>query len=228
MRIFLLTMAFFLFAACDQAAPAAQTAAATTEAVPTVAVSLDAGMQTFTIVPEESSASYVANEDLFQGALDKYNLPLGNSTVTGTTNDVNGTLQIDLAAAELGDSQFTVDLVSLATGQNQRDSWIRDNALESNTYPVALFVPTQIVNPPADYQPGQEATFQLVGDMTIRDITNPLTFDVTATLSGDTIQGFGEAKSNMTDWGFDPPSFAGTLTVKDEFTIRIDFVARAQ
>lgn len=227
----LLLVAIFLLAACDQSAEqAAQTAAATatTEAVPTVAVSLEEGMQTFTIVPEESSASYIAGESLFQGALDKYNLPIGNAVVTGTTNEVNGTLQLDLAAAELGDSQFTVNLVSLVTGQNDRDKWIRDNALESNTYPLAVFVPTEIVNPPADYQEGQEATFQLAGNLTIRDITNPVTFNVTATLADGTIQGFAEAPSKMTDWGFEPPSFAGTLTVNDDFTIRVEFVARAQ
>ncbi len=229
--IALLLVTMFLLTACDQAAEqAAQTAAATatTEVVPTVAISVEEGMQTFTIVSAESSASYIVGEDLFQGALDKYNLPIGNAVVTGTTNDVNGTLQIDLAAAELGDSQFTVNLVSLVTGQNDRDNWIRNNALESNRFPVAVFTPSEILNAPADYQEGQEATFQLAGDMTIRDITNRLTFDVTATLSGGTIQGFGEARSKMTDWGFEPPSFAGTLTVEDEFTIRVDFVARAQ
>ncbi|MEZ4635277.1 MAG: YceI family protein [Caldilineaceae bacterium] len=157
--ITLLLVAMFLLAACDQSAEqAAQTAAATatTEAVPTVAVSLEEGMQSFTIVSEESSASYIAGESLFQGALDKYNLPIGNAVVTGTTDEVNGTLQLDLAAAELGDSQFTVNLVSLVTGQNDRDNWIRDNALESNTYPLAVFVPTEILNAPADYQQGQK------------------------------------------------------------------------
>ena len=230
--IVLLLVTMFLLTACDQAteqpAQPAATATATAEPIPTVAVSLEEGMQTFTIVSEESSASYIVNEELFQGALEKYNIPIGNAVITGSTIDVNGTLQIDLVAAELGESQFTVNLVSLVTGQNDRDGWIRDNALESNRYPTAVFTANELVNPPADYQLGQEATFQLVGDMTIRDITNPLTFNVTATLEGNTIQGFAEASSKMTDWGFEPPSFAGTLTVEDEFTIRVDFVARAQ
>jgi polyisoprenoid-binding protein YceI len=160
--------------------------------------------------------------------LDKYNLPIGMATVQGNTNQIEGTLQLDLATAELGPTRFTVDLVSLVTGQNDRDGWIRDNALESNRYPLAVFEATEIQNAPANYQEGQEATFQLVGNMTIRDMTNPMTFDVTATLQGSEIRGVAEANSQMTDWGFEPPSFLGTLTVENDFMIRVEFVARAQ
>jgi polyisoprenoid-binding protein YceI len=230
MRFQILLLSFFvlLLSACNNTPPVAQTAAATAEAAPTLAISVEEGMRTFVVVSAESEASYIANEDLFQGALDKYNLPIGRSEVRGSTNQIEGTVQLDLATAELGANRFTVDLVSLATGQNDRDGWIRDNALESNRYPLAVFEATEIQNAPTDYQEGQEATFQLVGHMTIRDITNPMTFDVTATLEGDTIRGFAEGRTQMTAWGFEPPSFLGTLTVQDEFTIRMDLVARAQ
>jgi len=32
----------------------------------------------------------------------------------------------------------------------------------------------------------------------------------------------------MTSLGFDPPDFANTLTVQDEFTVQIDFVAHEE
>ena len=227
-RILLLAIVVLLISACDNTQEVAQRATATAEAVPTLAVSIEEGMRTFIVVPEESQASYLVDEQLFQGALDKYNLPIGMATVQGNTNQIEGTLQLDLATAELGPTRFTVDLVSLVTGQNDRDGWIRDNALESNRYPLAVFEATEIQNAPANYQEGQEATFQLVGNMTIRDMTNPMTFDVTATLQGSEIRGVAEANSQMTDWGFEPPSFLGTLTVENDFMIRVEFVARAQ
>ncbi|MBX2998201.1 MAG: YceI family protein [Caldilineaceae bacterium] len=227
-QILLLSLVVLLLSACANTPPAAQTAAATAEAAPTLAISTEEGIRTFVVVSEESEASYIAEEQLFQGALDKYNLPIGLATVRGSTKQIEGTLQLDLATAELGPTRFTVDLVSLVTGQNDRDGWIRGNALESNRYPLAVFEPTEIQNAPTNYQEGQEANFQLVGDMTIRDITAPMTFDVTATLQGGEIRGFAEANSQMTDWGFDPPSFLGTLTVANDFIIRVDFVARAQ
>lgn len=227
-RVLLFAFVMLFISACNNAEEVAQRAAATAAAAPTLAISTEEGMRTFVVVPEESVASYIVDEELFQGALDKYNLPIGMSTVRGTTNQIEGTLQLDLATAELGPTRFTVDLVSLATGQNDRDGWIRDNALESNRYPLAVFEATEIQNAPANYQEGQEVTFQLAGNMTIRDITKPMTFDVTASLQGDEIRGVAEANSQMTEWGFDPPSFLGTLTVNNDFIIRVEFVARAQ
>ncbi len=68
-------------------------------------------------------------------------------------------------------------------------------------------------------------TFQLVGDLTVRDVTVPLTFDVTATLDGDTITGVAIADTLLSDFGINPPNFANTLTVQDAFQIRMELTA---
>ena len=73
---------------------------------------------------------------------------------------------------------------------------------------------------------GDEVQFKMSGDLTIREITQAVTFDVTATLSGDTITGVATVPLLMSDFGIEPPSFANTLTVKDAFTVQVDFVAR--
>ena len=66
----------------------------------------------------------------------------------------------------------------------------------------------------------------MIGDLTIRDITKSVTFDVTASLEGDTITGMASAPLLMSDFGIDPPNFANTLTVKDAFMVNVEFVAR--
>ena len=71
-------------------------------------------------------------------------------------------------------------------------------------------------------------SFQLVGDLTIREITQPAIFDVTASLSGDTLNGVATTRLKMSDFGIDPPNFANTLTVADEFGIEMQIVAKAQ
>jgi polyisoprenoid-binding protein YceI len=81
---------------------------------------------------------------------------------------------------------------------------------------------------PASYTDGQEVQFQLVGDLAVRSISLPVTFDVTATLTGDTITGVAEAKVKLTDFGITPPNFADTLVVADLFTIRIELTAKEQ
>ena len=77
-------------------------------------------------------------------------------------------------------------------------------------------------------QEGDEVQFKLVGDLTIREITQPATFDVTAKLEGDTITGVATAQLLMTDFGIDPPNFANTLTVQNEFAVQVEFTAREQ
>lgn len=228
-RILLLAFIFVLLAGCENPAEqAALIATATVEAAPTLAISTDEGLRTFVVVPAESKAYYIMQEEFFQDALAKYGIPIGQGDTIGSTDQIEGRLQLDLANATIGTNQFTVNVRSMETDQRLRDDWIRENALESNTYPIATFVASEIRNPPADYQEGSEATFQLAGDMTIRDVTQPVVFDVTATLQGDTIQGVAEAPMKLTDFGIEPPTFIGTLTVKDDFRVRIEFTAREE
>jgi len=160
-------------------------------------------------------------------ALSKYGIDAGQKVTVGSTQEVTGSLALDLNADQpLGPNRFTVNLPSLASDQSLRDGWIRDNALESNKYPEAVFVASSIVGAPSGYSEGQEVQFQLVGELTVRSLTLPVTFDVTATLSGDTIRGVAEAKVKMSDFGVTPPNFANTLVVEDLFTIRIELTAK--
>ena len=184
----------------------------------------------FVVVSEQSTASYVVNEEFFSGALAKYGIEAGNAEVIGSTNAVQGELRLNLAdpTNALVAGRFAVNLPSLTTTRSQRDDWIRNNALESNKYPTAEFVATAIENAPASYTEGAEITFQLLGDLKVRDITLPVTFEVTATFRGDTITGVATAPMQLTDFGFDPPNFANTLTVANDFTIRVELTAKEQ
>ena len=79
-----------------------------------------------------------------------------------------------------------------------------------------------------DSNEGDEVSFKLVGDLTIREVTQPATFDVTATLVGDTLTGVAKASAKMSDFGIDPPNFANTLTVADGFGMEVAFTAKAE
>jgi len=226
-RLLLLLSFALVFAGCD-AAPAAVAPTATPIPVPT-AVPAPEGFRTFVVVPAETTASYLMDEEFFASALSKYNIDAGKKVTVGSTQNVEGSLALELGAAQpLGPNRFAVDLLSLTSDQSLRDGWLKDNALESSKFPEALFVASSIQGAPASYTDGTEVQFQLVGDLTVRAITLPVTFDVTATLSGDTIRGVAEAKLKLTDFGITPPNFANTLVVDDLFTIRIELTAKEQ
>jgi polyisoprenoid-binding protein YceI len=207
-------------------APAEATADAAAE--PAAAGSAVGGQRTFVIVPEQSKASYLVDEEFLGGALDKLGIAAGAVDVVGSTQQIQGQLQLNLddLGAALGENTFTVQMNTLATGEDRRDTWIRENGPRFNDFPQATFVATAIEGAPAAYENGQEVSFKLIGDLTVRDVTQPVTFDVTARLDGDTLTGTATTRTKMSDFGIEPPNFANTLTVADEFGIEVQFVAQ--
>jgi polyisoprenoid-binding protein YceI len=195
-------------------------------------VTLGAGANeshTFVVVIAESEARYVVNEEFFADALTKYGIQAGRVVVTGSTPEVSGEMQINFAQPDLVESaSFTVNMAGLRTDRNLRDEWLQDNAIQTSRFPEATFTATSVSGLPASYTEGQEISFQLHGDLTVRDMSNPVTFEVTAALSGDTIRGTAVRQMQMTDFGIDPPHFANTLTVANDFRIEIDLVLRKQ
>jgi polyisoprenoid-binding protein YceI len=227
-----------LLAACGapaapaEAAPAEATAAPAEEASAGAAPAAEAvsGQRVFVIVPEESRAVYEVKEEFFADALTKLGIEAGKVDVEGSTQAISGQLELNLdnLASPLGDNSFTVQMNTLATERSNRDNWIRENGPNFNQYPEATFVATGIEGAPASYSEGEEVTFTLLGDLTVREVTQPVAFDVTASLAGDTLTGVAHTNALLSDFGIDPPSFANTLTVADDLGIRVEFTARAQ
>ncbi|MCC6456412.1 MAG: YceI family protein [Caldilineaceae bacterium] len=210
--------------------PADQQADASTEEDTSSDASLPTGLRTYVIVPEESSASYQVDEEFFGLALGKYGIPAGLSDTVGTTQAIEGQFQLnwDDLTAPLGENTFTVDLSTLQSNQSLRDSWIRENGPEFDTYPTATFVAESLEGAPTSYTLGEEVSFQMVGQLTIHETTQPATFDITAKLEDGTITGTATTALKMTDFGITPPDFANTLTVADDFVVNLEFTAREQ
>lgn len=182
--------------------------------------------RTYTIVGSESTASYLVDEEFFADALTKFNIQPGDVDVVGSTQEVSGELALNFGNSELLESgSFVVNLVSLTTDQNRRDNFIRDNHLESNKFPEATFVATAVSGLPTTYTEGEEISFELTGDLGIRDVTIEATFDVTAVLQNGRLTGVARLPIAMSTFGIEPPNFANTLTVADDFVIQVAFTA---
>ena len=184
------------------------------------------GLRRFVIVPEMSEASYQVEEEFFQQAVERLGVDLGETITVGSTQEVEGEFVLDLTQTfPLVENQFTVNIRSLTSDQFRRDERIREESLESDKFPLATFVATAVEGFPATYTEGEEITFQLIGDLTIREIAQPTTFAVTAVLDNNTISGTATATILMTDFGFDPPSIGNFFTVANEVLITLDFLA---
>ena len=146
----------------------------------------------------------------------------------GTTSAIEGSVSLALGETSVAvqENEFTVDLRTLASDSPRRDNAIRGRFLQSDTYPWATFTATEVAELPADAALGAPVSFKLAGDMTIREITNPLTWDVTATLDGATLSGTAVTNLLMADYGFAAPDIAGMLRVTDGVTVTVNFVAQ--
>lgn len=191
-----------------------------TETPITDATTASGAVQVYNIVAEESEAAYEVGE-VFFNQNNRFNLAIG------VTHAISGSVTIDAANPQNSAiSTITIDISQFQSDESRRDERIRREWLESATYPIATFVPTSIEGLPESYVPGEAIVFRVTGDLTIRDVTNPVTFEVTAKLDGDTLTGTAASMILMTDFGFSPPTIAGMLEAENEVTMRLTFVAR--
>jgi polyisoprenoid-binding protein YceI len=174
----------------------------------------------FEIVPEESSVTYEVGET-FLNQDNRFNLAVGQTTM------VSGTIFANLSdpqASSLG--EFQIDISQFTSDSRQRDNAIRNNWLESARFPLATFKPISIEGLPEHYIEGQDYSFHVTGDLTVKETTRSVTFDVTANLQAETLTGKATTTLLLSDFGIGPITILGVLKTEDEARVTLDFVAR--
>lgn len=175
----------------------------------------------FAIVPEESEVRFGLDEEL-----------RGQPTrVIGRTDQVAGQILVDFSnptASEVG--TIRINVRTLVTDQEMRNRAIRGQILQSSqdAFEFSEFVPTALEGLPDSVTMGEPFTFTMVGDLTVRDITNPVTWEVTVTPVSETeITGTATAQVMRGDYDLVIPSVPSVANVSEEVDLEIDFTARA-
>lgn len=177
------------------------------------------GLETFQIVPAQTTASYSVFEDLII-----QNKP--SNDAIGTTHSVTGSFKIRTGTSPLvAGMNITVDLRTLQSDAAMRDHYIQRNTLETDTYPYATFVSVSTQGLPSSYSDGQTVHFQLVGNLTLHGKTNKETFDVQGKVVGNTITGTATSTIYMTDFGIQPPNLANIAIAQNKVVITLTFTA---
>ncbi len=177
------------------------------------------GLERYVVVPSESEARYRVGE-MFLGD-NRFNVAVGR------TRQVEGEILVNRrnpSSSRVG--PVTVDLASLESDSPRRDNAIRQRWLESARFPKARFVSTEIRGAPASYRDGQAVELQLVGDLTVRDVTRRVTWEATVRLAGNELRAQAATTVRMTDFGFEPPSILGFVRAENEAKLELDLVAR--
>jgi len=197
-------------------APAASevSAAAPTEAPATEATG---SLLVLTIDQAQSEVRFILTEEL-RGQ---------PKTVIGASNQVAGQIAVDpsdLSTAQVGILQ--VNARTLATDSSQRDRAIRNQILSTDAYEYITFTPSQVLGLSGSAATGDTFTFQIAGTLTIRDISQAVVFDVTATVdAADQLSGTATTTVRRADFELVIPSVPSVANVSESVTVEIDFVA---
>jgi polyisoprenoid-binding protein YceI len=101
----------------------------------------------------------------------------------GKTGAVSGWIEVDPAA--VGDSVavvIEVELATLDTGIPMRNTHMRDNHLETEEYPTAVFRGATVLSPSGVMlEPATSTSFEVVGDLDLHGVTRRLAASVNVT-----------------------------------------------
>lgn len=201
--------------AADPTEPAAAAAEPATDAPETAA----GGVRVFTIDPGASEVRFELDEDLRGERI----------TVVGFTDQVAGELGLDpadLSQTQVGTLQ--INARALVTDNNFRNRAIQNEILDTGGFEFITFAPASVDGLPDSVAVGETVQFTINGDLTIRDITQPVTFDVEATLvSPDQITGTAGTVIMREDFGLSIPSVPNVANVEEEVELYITFTANA-
>ena len=185
---------------------------------PTKVLAQDRGPVRYGIVAEGSEVRYRVREQLV-------GLSFPNDAV-GATGAVEGSVAFDAQGRVLPDSRVTVDLRTLRSDEGRRDNYVRRNTLETDRFPTVTFVPTEARRLPFPFPPTGSVPIELVGDLTVKDVTRRVTWEGTATFDGPRVTIRARTAFRFGDFGLRVPRVSVVLSVEDDIKLEADLALR--
>lgn len=175
-----------------------------------VAATASAATETYTIDPVHSSVGFSVRHVF--------------SNVTGTFDTFSGSITVDPSDLSTATVEASIDIASVDTHNEKRDGHLKT----PDFFDAAKF-PTMTFKSKAWKRTGDN-TYDVTGDLTIRDVTKEIVLKVTSLgfgpgMMGTKVSGWeATAKINRQDYGVKGPAMLGT-TVGDDVTITISVEA---
>ncbi len=146
------------------------------------------------------------------------------TTVRGAFTDFSGEAHLDVAKPGASTVSIRIATASIDTGQADRDAHLRSpDFLDVDRHPEIVFTST-------DVEQLDEGVYEVAGDLSIRDVTRPVSVEFTLTGSardpfGNTRVGFeGALAIRRSDWGltWNTPLDTGGVLVSDRIQVEFD------
>ena len=147
------------------------------------------------------------------------------TTVRGTFNKVNGTVNLDDKDPTRSKVELTIDAATIDTHEPKRDAHLKSpDFFDVAKYPTITFKSTKI-------DKAGKGKFKVTGDLTMHGVTKPVTLAVEGptaaqkNLMGKTVRGVvATGKLNRKDWGlnWNKALEAGGVLVGEEVQLQVD------
>ncbi|MEX2283895.1 MAG: YceI family protein [Gemmatimonadota bacterium] len=177
-----------------------------------------AGSIRFVTAPDSSSnqARYRVREQLA-------NVDFPNDAI-GKTSRVEGQIVFDANGTVLKEhSKFTVNVAALASDRDRRDNFIRRNVLQTEQFPNVTFVPVAVTGLKFPLPDSADVAFRMTGDLTVRDQTRLVTWNVMAKIKQGVVTGWATTMFTFAEMAMTKPRVQSVLTVSDEIKLELDF-----
>lgn len=179
--------------------------------------SSDPATQVYHIDASQSEVRYEVNETIFQG--NRLN------TAIGRTKGIAGDIAMNMAQpskSQMG--PIVINVSQFQSDESRRDNFIRRSYLQSTQYPTATFVTKSIDGLPAQIKVGDQVSFTIGGDLTVKQTTKPVTWQVTLKLENNQLVGSASTQITMSEFGVGPIQIP-LLSTEDAVKLVFDFVA---
>jgi polyisoprenoid-binding protein YceI len=173
----------------------------------------------YNVVAERSEARYRIREQLAG-----INFP---SDAVGSTRAIEGGIVLDAQGRVVtGNSRLTVDLRTLQSDRDRRDNYVRRNTLETDRFPMVVFVPSEVRGLSLPLPEAGTTSFELLGELTVRDVTRRTSWQATATFNGQEVSVQASTTFRFADFGLSIPRVASVLSVEDSIRLETDLLLR--
>ena len=170
----------------------------------------------FRVAPQGNEARYRVGEQLLD-----VDLP---SDAVGVTKQIDGAIAVGPDGSIISEeSRFTINLASLQSDRSMRDNYVRRRLLQTDQFANAVFVPTAFRNLQLPLPKSGDVTFQIAGNLTIRDVTRPITWDVVGKVVNEALTGTAKTTLKFADFQLPKPQVASVLSVEDDIVLEYSF-----
>jgi polyisoprenoid-binding protein YceI len=168
------------------------------------------------LAPAGNEARFIVREHLMTS-----DLP---GDAIGTTKAISGGIVIGAdGKIDPTHSAITVQMATLTTDQEHRDTWIKEHTLKTDSFPTTVFVVRELQGLPAKLPSSGTMALKMVGDFTLHGVTKPWTWDVTLTANGNEYTGRATTHLKFGDFGMEQPRLMIVMSVVDDVKLEYDF-----